>query len=265
MLNGFSQLSQLENLSSNSSNISPQKFFLTGNVGFALDPSILSSLSQDDTGATPVTAAGQSVGRIMDQSGGARHATQATAANKPTYRVGADGRPYLEFDGGSDLLNVASMSLAAGGRTVITALTRRNDLTAKIIVETAPVWTTLSGGFTQATDPTTAGAFRSGINTTTGTSATAALSYAVSTPLVFSSRYIDGTQVARINGVQVFTNNPTGTIAALNAPFTIGGRTGITSLAAIDLFAMIVIDRALTTAEMAQAEAWAASRCGIKL
>lgn len=54
-----------------------------------------STLYQTNDTSTPVTALGQQVGRITDKSGSGAHATQATAANRPTlpaagYRLRSD-------------------------------------------------------------------------------------------------------------------------------------------------------------------------------
>lgn len=63
---------------------SPARLFAGGAQGIFIDPSVLSSLSQDNLGATPVTGPGQSVGRVLDRSGRGNHPTQAVAAAKPT-------------------------------------------------------------------------------------------------------------------------------------------------------------------------------------
>ena len=73
----------------------PATLFPSGVVGAWFDPSDISTLFQDTAGTTPVTAAGQTVALMRDKSGGGYHATQATAAQRPTYRVDATGRPYL--------------------------------------------------------------------------------------------------------------------------------------------------------------------------
>jgi len=62
-----------------------RSLFVSGEDGFIYDPSVLSSMSQDTAGSTPVTTIGQSVGRVLDLSGNAINATQATAANRPLY------------------------------------------------------------------------------------------------------------------------------------------------------------------------------------
>jgi len=59
-------------------------------AGAWYDPSDLSTLFQDSAGTTPVTTAGQPVGLMLDKSGRANHATQATAAARPIYQTAPD-------------------------------------------------------------------------------------------------------------------------------------------------------------------------------
>lgn len=60
-----------------------KSLFAKGEQGVWYDPSDLSTLFQDSAGTTPVTAVGQPVGKMLDKSGRANHATQATAAARP--------------------------------------------------------------------------------------------------------------------------------------------------------------------------------------
>ncbi len=76
-----------------------------------LDPSDTSHLYQTTDTSTPVTASGQTVGRIEDKSGNATHATQSTSGSRPTYTV-SGGASYLSFDGG-DWLTYGAQVLGA--------------------------------------------------------------------------------------------------------------------------------------------------------
>jgi len=67
---------------------SPSALFAGGTEGVWYGPSDLSTLFQDSAGTTPVTTAGQPVGLMLDKSGNDNHATQATAAARPTYQTG---------------------------------------------------------------------------------------------------------------------------------------------------------------------------------
>jgi hypothetical protein len=66
----------------------PASLFAGGIAGAWYGPSDPSTLFQDSAGTTPVTTAGQPVGRMLDKSGRANHAVQATAAARPTYQTG---------------------------------------------------------------------------------------------------------------------------------------------------------------------------------
>lgn len=85
---------------------SPVRLFTTGLHGAWWDPSDISTLFQDDAGTTPVTASGQTVGRMLDKSGNGNHAIQATASRRPVYTV-SGSTAYLAFEGVDDCLDAA--------------------------------------------------------------------------------------------------------------------------------------------------------------
>lgn len=78
---------------------SPLRRFINGKPGYWYDASDLSSQFQDDAGTTPVTAVGQSVGKVLDKSGRGNHIIQATEASKPILRQNSAGGFYWETDG----------------------------------------------------------------------------------------------------------------------------------------------------------------------
>ena len=73
-----------------SGGFSPASLFAGGIAGAWYGPSDLSTLFQVSDGTTPVTTAGQPVGLMLDKSGRANHATQTTAAARPTYQTAPD-------------------------------------------------------------------------------------------------------------------------------------------------------------------------------
>ncbi|HYG78294.1 MAG TPA: autotransporter-associated beta strand repeat-containing protein [Planctomycetota bacterium] len=84
-----------------------------------LDGSDLSTLFTDAAGTTPVSATADPVGMWRDKSGNGRHATQATAANQPTFRTAIlNGRSVVRFDGTNDQLNLDLTSVAGQQYTI---------------------------------------------------------------------------------------------------------------------------------------------------
>jgi hypothetical protein len=76
----------------------PTTLFAGGQTGGWWDPSDLTSMFQDSAGTTPVTAAGQPVGRINDKSGNGNNLLQTTAGARPVLQIDT-GHNYLACDG----------------------------------------------------------------------------------------------------------------------------------------------------------------------
>ena len=100
--------------------------FANGEQGAWYDPSDLSTMFQDSAGTTPVTAVGQSVGRILDKSGRGNHATQATAASRPVLQQDGNGKYYLAFDGVNDFLSTGSVDFTGTDKMTVVAGVRSN-------------------------------------------------------------------------------------------------------------------------------------------
>lgn len=82
---------------------SPLSLFANGEQGAWFDAGDLGSMFQDAAGAIPAVV-GQPVGLILDKSGNANHASQATATARPTLMQDVEGRAYLHFDRVDDVL-----------------------------------------------------------------------------------------------------------------------------------------------------------------
>ena len=74
------------------------------------DPSDLSTMFQDAAGTTPVTAAGQPVGLILDKSGNGHHASQTTSTARPLFQIDGSGHGHLVFDGVDDYLSTSAFT-----------------------------------------------------------------------------------------------------------------------------------------------------------
>jgi hypothetical protein len=78
------------------SRFNPLNWFAKGEQGAWYDPSDLTTLFQDSTGTTPVTAVEQPVGLMRDKSGRGNHAFQATAGNRPVLSARVNLLIYTE-------------------------------------------------------------------------------------------------------------------------------------------------------------------------
>jgi hypothetical protein len=94
---------------------SPIALFASGEQGAWYDPSDFSTLFQNSSGTTPVTAVEQPVGLVLDKSGNGNHASQSSDASRPVLRA-----RYNQF------LNSATLS-TQNVTTVVTNYTLRFD------------------------------------------------------------------------------------------------------------------------------------------
>jgi hypothetical protein len=86
-----------------------------------LDSSDSSTLFQDSAGTVPATATSDPVGYWGDKSGSGRHATQTTAASRPTLATAAvNGRTAVAVDGaGKRIGNATNVPLSGGASLFI--------------------------------------------------------------------------------------------------------------------------------------------------
>ena len=241
----------------------PAALFGGGGAGLWLDPSDMTSLAQDGAGSVPVTAVGQPVGFVRDQSGFGNHALQTIAGRRPVLVLDGTGKRCLALDGIDDNLVVPAVAWGGSNEvTIVLALSASSTgLQAGI----------LRGGGTAS--PTRFGVIKQSDNRVQSNSAGTAVatvshaSVVTGAPEVYSvSAKISAPSLAlRRNGVlsaQSTASQGTGTY--LDQDMTIGSWGGGQFFTG-NLYGMVIINRALSPAELAQAEAWAASRCGVVL
>jgi hypothetical protein len=114
--------------------ISP--LFAAGEQGVWFDPSDFSTMFQDRAGTTPVTGAGQPVGKILDKSGRGNHAlAPADTTVRPTLQQDASGNWYLSCDGVDDSMATASFAAGADSVTVGAAMYKLSDAAFAVFAE----------------------------------------------------------------------------------------------------------------------------------
>ena len=255
-----------------SGGFSPASLFAGGTEGAWYDPSDLSTLFQDSAGTTPVTASGQPVGKMLDKSGRANHATQAISAQRPTYTEGS-GLSWLAFDGVGDAMATAAIDFTGTDKmSVFAAIYKPSDSGQKIICELTSK-STNAGAFSLFTgDTNTSRRFAwstADPQAFIGTADFAGAVTAVQSVLFDRAGATTLTQIfPRVNGAiptltEVVNANPEGSFA--NDVLNTGSRNGAQDFFHGNMYGLIVRGAASTAAEVASTEVYLASNSGVTL
>lgn len=226
-------MQNLNQLSASRFKVAPRQLFQNGEKGAWFDPSDFSTMYQDSAGTTPVTAAGQPVGKILDKSGNGYHATQATTTSRPTIQVDSNGLYYLSFDGVDDSLTTSAIGLTGTNKvSVFSGLRKNSDAAIGMFAETSANASSGSyqGAFYLTAPENTSGDMRAYCYTsggapystvTSGVSAPISMVYSVIFDLSVSANIVQ-----RINGSKVGTQTLPGAITGNfgNQPLYIGRR-----------------------------------------
>lgn len=241
----------------------PSLIFTGGYKGIVIDPEVLSSMSQDTVGATPVTAAGQSVGRILDRSGNALHPVQATAAAKPTYQLDGSSRPYLSLDGVDDTMSTPSFDWVTDELTIVTAMTSALTGTQNVIIQGGGNLSTvgfalskLSTNLMRARSSGTAFAVADSVSAVSGSPEIFAEVAKISAPYVRLRR--NAAQIAESTATQ-----GTGVFSS-SWPINIGSSSG-TQFMNGRIYGLLAVNRVLTTQQLGWVEKWLALKSGVTL
>jgi len=147
--------------------------FGSGQQGVLYDPSVMASLFQDSAGTIPVTAADQTVGKMLDLSGNGNHAIQADASKRPILR-NSGSLWWLEFDGVNDFMSTGNIDFSGTDKVSCWAGVTRLSVSASLVLETSGSFNAYAGSFAiiSGTDGVTVDGFtsksRGSLNTTLG-------------------------------------------------------------------------------------------------
>lgn len=99
-------------------------------------------------------ADGTALSQLTDQSGNSRHATQGTAANKPTLKTGIlNGKAVYRFDGVNDFVTV-TVDLTGTSTITLYLVANTSDSGAqKVLVENTADYNSSTTGFVVLKDP----------------------------------------------------------------------------------------------------------------
>lgn len=212
---------------------------------------------QDSAGTIPALDAGDPVGWLKDLSGGGRHLTQSAPDARPLLRV-SGGRRWLEFDGVDDFL--AGGPVHGGVRQIIGAFASATASAAATNV----VYGARSGVEQRSYVGYYNGEFAGGVGARNSLQMKIAGNTRGSV-IVGSMAHSAGTTALRRNGITGYeapmVGNPQpGAAAAMGGLNTAGS---VNTFFQGTVHALIDMNRLLTPAEEAAAEAWLAGVAGI--
>lgn len=195
------------------------------------------------------------------------HATQATAASRPTLRQDASGYYYLEFDGVDDSLATGSVDFSATDKmTVWAGVNKQSDAAVGVVCE---LGTSLANDI-RLTAPrgNPGGSANYGFQSSGASTANAQSpdNYAAPNASVLCGiGNISGdSAVLRVNGAQVASDSADqGAGNYQNAPIYIGRRGGSSLPFNGRLYSLIVRGAASSASQITQAERYVASKMGI--
>jgi hypothetical protein len=102
------------------------------NDSFWTPSQISTALWLDAADASTITLNGSTVNQWRDKSGNVRNASQATAADQPTYTTAAlNGRNVVTFDGATDFMTVPSFNTGVVSAYVVVRLTAPGVMISK--------------------------------------------------------------------------------------------------------------------------------------
>lgn len=244
---------------------SPRSLFAAGEQGFWYDSSDFTTMFQDADGTTPVTAVGQSVGRINDKSGRGNHATQATAASRPTLQQDSTGRYYLSFDGTDDGMVTNSINFTGTNKMTVWAGVRKlSDAAAGVVAELSETANSNNGSFFLLA-PNTAETYALRSRGTIVSLATSPATFAAPTTNVLTGICdISGdSAILRIDGAQVASDvADQGTGNYGNYPLYIGRRGGTSNPFNGRIYQLIGRGAATPLAQLVAMERYVNSKTG---
>jgi hypothetical protein len=260
------------------SGFSPITLFTDNEQGAWYDPSDITTLFQDDAGTTPVTAAGQSVGRMLDKSGRGNHATQANVAQRPLYDIDGNGNPYLLFDGSDDGMATGNIVPGTDKAQVFAGARKLSDTGVGVIANNGNPFTTQSTVALGASTALGDASRRTWFGNTRGTGAAQSLRstgiFAAPDTAVLSGLYDNAGAVigdaikVRRNGVEgpyVGATLAGGTGNYATAPINIGFYSPGSPFNGRIYGVIVRFGANLSTEQIQQTEAWIAERTGVTI
>ena len=241
-----------------------EALFANSEQGAWYDPSDLTTMFQDRAGTTPVTADGQTVGKILDKSGRGNHATAPNDAARPLYKT-SGGLHWLQFDGVDDSLSTENVNFTATDEMSVFAGHMLNSDSVQVIYELSEDASGNAGSFNLY--PASGGTFNCISGGTTRVTTQTPSGISIGTHVSSSIQNISGPSVdLRVDGVSRSTSSSSqGTGSYGNYKLFIGARANNSLYLVGNIYSLIVLGRLATPQEITDTETWVADKTGVTL
>lgn len=258
----------------NASGFNPASLFQDGSEGAWYDFTDKSQMFKED-GTTPAVQA-QEVGKVLDKSGNGHHLVQTTQSKCPVLRVDFEGKLCIDFDSDDGLQSTDTLTFGTDSdteMTVIAAARKEGDGINQTVAEISPSVGSNKGAFRLfCTSGNLWRAIQKGgyVDETAvaNTISTTSVGTATNKSILLSMASIDDpSHVLRRNGSVVSSNTSSlgaGTFG--NWKINVGARNNASS-AFLDgkIYALIVVAKKLTDAEIAGVEEYMSLKSGVTL
>ena len=235
--------------------------FSSSEKGFAYDFSDISTMFQDTSGTTPLTAVDQLVARVNDLSGNGNHLIQSTSGSRPILKQDAKGY-YLQFDGTNDFMQTSGTVNLSGLSLFTTFASLSKEGSAfEVIFETSPNFNHNTGAMLLCFDTSsnylaTSGATSEGsaidyaygeISTTTGGVFTTTTNLALSSNKITTFRKDGVSQTV----TELYNDS---SVPLTNQTLYIGARGGTSAYLQTKFRALVFVGKTATTTDMERLE-----------
>lgn len=247
--------------------VTPLSIFGPSRLKLWLDSSDISTLYQNNTLATPVSALNDPIGGIKDKSGNGNHATQGTSASRPLWKQDGNGCYNSLFDGTDDSWATAAIDFTASDKIAVFAAVRKlSDAALGALLEFSATPASNNGSFNiLAPRLAPSGGPYSFLSKGTVSADAISIDSAYAAPntavLTGIGDIANDSSILRINGAQsasVVTDQGSGNFG--NYVLNIGRRNGATMPFNGQIYQLFIVQGAVTAAEIAAAEAYLNSK-----